>query len=113
MAASDRLFAKPPPPGSQRPQAVALAYETHAVAPRVLAKGEGLIAEAMLARAKALGVPLKAEPEMVSLLMQLQVDSYVPPALYQAVAEILVWAYTLDGSLQARQQPTADRQTEL
>ena len=108
MPPSDRLFSKPPPPGSQRPQAVALAYETHAVAPRVLAKGEGLMAEAILARAKAAGVPLRAEPEFVSLLMQLDIDSFVPPALYQAVAEILVWAYELDGSLQSRQKASSE-----
>ena len=104
MRAPDRHFAKPPSPSSQKPQAVAMAYETHAVAPRVLAKGEGLVAEAILARAKAIGVPLRAEPELVSLLMQLDLDSYVPPALYQAVAEILVWAYEVDGTLKSRQE---------
>lgn len=77
-------------------QAVALAYEAHSVAPRVVAKGEGLIAEAILNRARELGVPLKTEPEMVSLLMQLELDSFIPPALYLAVAEILVWAYQTD-----------------
>ncbi|NDD11170.1 MAG: hypothetical protein EB072_00645 [Betaproteobacteria bacterium] len=104
MRSPDRHFAKPPTPGSQRPQAVALAYESHAVAPRVLAKGEGLVAEAILAKARAIGVPLRAEPELVSLLMQLDLESYVPPALYQAVAEILVWAYEVDGSLKRRQE---------
>jgi flagellar biosynthesis protein len=99
MPPIDRFFSKPPPPGSQRPQAVALAYETHAVAPRVLAKGEGLIAEAILARAQLLGIPMKAEPELVALLMQLELDHYIPSTLYQTVAEILVWAYEIDGSL--------------
>jgi len=96
MPPPDRHFSKPPLPASQKPQAVALAYETHAIAPRVLAKGEGLIAEAILARAKELGIPLKAEPELVSLLVQLELDDYVPPALYQAVAELLAWAYDVD-----------------
>jgi len=77
-------------------RAVALAYEANSVAPRVVAKGEGLIAEAILARAQELGVPLKTEPEMVSLLMQLELESFVPPALYAAIAEILVWAYQTD-----------------
>ena len=104
MPPRDRHFSKPPPPGAQRPQAVALAYETHAVAPRVLAKGEGLIAEAILARAKEVGVPLKVEPELVTMLMQLELDNYIPPALYQAIAEILVWAYEVDGSLSKRSE---------
>lgn len=80
-------------------QAVALAYEAHSVAPRVVAKGEGLIAEAILNRARELGVPLKSEPEMVALLMQLELDNFIPPALYLAVAEILVWAYQTDGRI--------------
>lgn len=80
-------------------QAVALAYEAHSVAPRVVAKGEGLVAEAILSRARELGVPLKAEPEMVALLMQLELESFIPPALYLAVAEVLVWAYQSDERL--------------
>lgn len=77
-------------------QAVALAYESHAVAPRILAKGSGLIAEVIISKAKELGVPLKAEPEIVSILIQLEVDEFIPPTLYRAIAEILVWAYSLD-----------------
>jgi flagellar biosynthesis protein len=80
-------------------QAVALTYEAHSVAPRVVAKGEGLIAEAILNHARELGVPLKSEPEMVSLLMQLELDNFIPPALYLAVAEILVWAYQTDARI--------------
>jgi flagellar biosynthesis protein len=79
-----------------RPRAVALAYEAHSVAPRILAKGEGVLAEAILSRAKEQGIPLKVEPEVVSMLMQLDVDSYIPPALYGAIAEVLVWAYNID-----------------
>jgi len=79
-----------------KPQAVALAYEAHAVAPRIIAKGEGVLAETILSRAKEHGIPLKVEPEVVSLLMQLEVDAYIPPALYGAIAEVLVWAYQVD-----------------
>jgi flagellar biosynthesis protein len=82
-------------------QAVALTYEAHSVAPRVVAKGEGLIAEAILNHARELGVPLKSEPEMVSLLMQLDLDDFIPPALYLAVAEILVWAYQTDARIRS------------
>lgn len=82
-----------------RPIAVALAYEAHSVAPRILAKGEGMMAEAIMSRAKEQGIPLKVEPEIVSLLMQLEVDVYIPPSLYAAIAEILVWAYQVDERL--------------
>ena len=90
---------------STRTTAVALAYEMHSVAPRVLAKGEGVIAEAILAKAKDVGIPLKVEPELVTMLMQLDVDSYVPPALYAAIAEILVWAYQIDAASNRRPSP--------
>jgi flagellar biosynthesis protein len=35
-------------------------------------------------------------PELVNLLMQVDLDSEIPPELYQAVAEILAWLYRLD-----------------
>lgn len=85
-----------PPHGPARPQAVALSYELNAVAPRVLAKGEGLIAEAILFKASEAGVPLKTDPELLTVLMQLEVDDLIPPALYAAIAEVLVWAYEVD-----------------
>ena len=93
------------PRATTRPTAVALAYEMHSVAPRVLAKGEGVIAEAILAKAKDVGIPLKVEPELVTMLMQLDVDSYVPPALYAAIAEILVWAYQIDAASNRKPSP--------
>jgi len=93
------------PKAVARPTAVALAYEMHSVAPRVIAKGEGVIAEAILAKAKDVGIPLKVEPELVTMLMQLDVDSYVPPALYTAIAEILVWAYQIDAQSSRRNLP--------
>jgi flagellar biosynthesis protein len=82
--------------GQRVNKAVALAYEANATAPRIIAKGEGLIAEAILARAKEVGIPLKVEPEIVALLMQIELEEFIPPALYAAVAEILVWAYEID-----------------
>ena len=35
-------------------------------------------------------------PEMVSLLMQVDLDDRIPPQLYQAVADLLAWLYSLD-----------------
>lgn len=58
-----------------------------------------MMAEAIMSRAKEQGIPLKVEPEIVSLLMQLEVDVYIPPSLYAAIAEILVWAYQVDERL--------------
>ena len=78
-------------------KAVALAYEINSAAPRITGQGEGFVAEAILAKAKEMGIPTRSEPELVEFLMQLKLNELVPPKLYAAVAEVLAWAYELDG----------------
>jgi flagellar biosynthesis protein len=78
-------------------KAVALAYESHSAAPRITGQGEGFVAEAILAKAKEFGIPTRVEPELVEFLMQLKLNELVPPKLYAAVAEVLAWAYEIDG----------------
>lgn len=79
-----------------RPLAVALAYQTGQAAPKVVAKGRGLIAQAIIERARDAGVYVHESPEMVSLLMQVDLDQHIPPQLYLAVAELLAWIYRLE-----------------
>ena len=83
-------------PGNPRSSAVALAYQPGKAAPRVLAKGRGLLAEAIIAKAREHGVYVHESPELVSLLMQVDLDQYIPPELYVAVAELLAWLYRLE-----------------
>ncbi|CAG4882204.1 Flagellar biosynthesis protein FlhB [Georgfuchsia toluolica] len=83
-------------PVNSRSSAVALAYEPGKSAPRVLAKGRGLLAEAIIAKAREHGVYVHESPELVSLLMQVDLDQYIPPELYVAVAELLAWLYRLE-----------------
>jgi flagellar biosynthesis protein len=78
-------------------KAVALTYEINSAAPRITGQGEGFIADAILAKAKELGIPTRTESELVEFLMQLKLNELVPPKLYAAVAEVLAWAYELDG----------------
>jgi flagellar biosynthesis protein len=79
-----------------RQLAVALAYQTGQAAPRVVAKGRGLIAQAIIERAREAGVYVHESPELVSLLMQVDLDQHIPPQLYLAVAELLAWLYQLE-----------------
>lgn len=79
-----------------RQEAVALHYASQEGAPRVVAKGRGLVAEEIIARAKAAGVFVHESPELVSLLMQVDLDEHIPPELYVAVAELLAWLYRLE-----------------
>lgn len=81
---------------SPLPQAVALAYQTGDLAPKVVAKGRGLIAEQIIERAKEHGVFVHESKELVALLMQVDLDDRIPPALYRAVAELLAWLYRIE-----------------
>lgn len=76
--------------------AVALAYSAGKSAPQVVAKGRGLLAEAIIDRAKDAGVYVHESPELVSILMQVDLDQHIPPELYFAVAELLAWIYHLE-----------------
>ena len=76
--------------------AVALAYKNGDFAPKVVAKGRGLIAEEIISRAKEHGVFVHESQELVSLLMQVELDDNIPPALYRAVAELLAWLYHIE-----------------
>jgi len=84
------------PPSDKTCEAIALAYSQTDAAPRVVAKGKGLIAEQIIARAKEHGVYVHESPELVALLTQLDIDESIPPQLYMAVAELLAWLYRLD-----------------
>ncbi len=80
----------------KRQEAVALHYASEKGAPQVVAKGRGLVAEEIIERARAAGVFVHESPELVSLLMQVDLDERIPPELYVAVAELLAWLYRLE-----------------
>lgn len=86
----------PEPIDSPRTEAVALTYTAGEAAPRVVAKGRGLIAREIIERAREAGVYVHESPEMVALLMQVDLDSHIPPQLYIAVAELLAWLYRVE-----------------
>jgi flagellar biosynthesis protein len=77
-------------------KAIALTYKEGQFAPQVVARGRGVSAEAIIACARDAGVYVHEAPELVSLLMQIDIDQFIPPELYHAVAEILAWIYRLE-----------------
>lgn len=85
--------------------AVALAYGQSTGAPKVVAKGRGLIAQAIIERAKQNGVYVHESADLVGLLMQVELDQQIPPQLYLAVAELLAWLYRLEHEETASVQP--------
>jgi flagellar biosynthesis protein len=70
-------------PADPRRLVAALSYGQGDAAPRVVAKGYGLVADQIVARAREHGVFLHESKEMVSLLMQVDLDRDIPPALYR------------------------------
>lgn len=80
----------------QRALAVALRYTPGEGVPVVVAKGRGLIAEEIIARAKNHGIYVHESPALVALLAQVDMDQHIPPQLYIAVAELLAWLYRIE-----------------
>ncbi len=81
---------------NDRGAAVALSYQAADKAPRVVAKGYGMSADAIITRAREAGVYVHGSPALVNLLMQVDMDSQIPPQLYVAVAELLAWLHAVE-----------------
>lgn len=79
----------------QHPQAIALSYREGMYAPKVVAKGNGAVAEEIIRRAAAAGIYVHQSADLVQLLMRIDLDEQIPEALYLAVAEILAWVRRL------------------
>jgi flagellar biosynthesis protein len=78
-------------------RAVALRYErAKDGAPRVVAKGRGHVADAIIARAREHGVPLHEDSRLAVTLSALDLETEIPPELYRAVAEVLAFIYRLN-----------------
>lgn len=85
-------------PARKTPSAVALAYRSGDPAPKVVAKGRGLVAEQIIARAREAGVFLHESTELVGLLMDVDLDRQIPPGMYRAIAELLAWLYHVESA---------------
>jgi flagellar biosynthesis protein len=77
---------------------VALSYDKVG-APTVTASGDGLIAEAIIERAREFDVPVVEDAKLAHLLSTVPLGEEIPVELYQAVAEILVFLMRLELAL--------------
>jgi flagellar biosynthesis protein len=95
--------------GEQETQRLAAAAFGHDSAdadrpPRLLAKGYGELAERIIERAQEAGLYVHRSPELISLLMRVDLGAHIPPALYRAVAELLAWVHQMElDAIAARQ----------
>jgi len=84
-------------PRPRRLSAVALRYQPEAplsdIAPRLVAKGQGILAERILELAKEHHIPIQRDADLLALLEPLDVNKMIPPELFQAVAILLATLY--------------------
>jgi flagellar biosynthesis protein len=87
----------------QRSRAAALRYQPEPpfkdAAPRLVAKGEGLLADRILALAKEHGVSITKDPDLLLALDPLEVGRLIPNDLFQAVAVLLAALYRANRNL--------------
>lgn len=86
---------KPAPEVSQR--AVALRYNRDKEqAPRIVAKGSGYLAERIIEMARAHGVAIYEDKELIELLSRIELYQVIPVELYQIIAEVLAFVYRIN-----------------
>lgn len=76
--------------------AIALKYNHGtSTAPTVVAKGKGEIAQQILALANEHEIHVHQSPELLEVLIRLEIGEEIPEALYKAIAEVIAFAYQL------------------
>ena len=68
--------------------AVALQYDTGS-APRITAKGQGNVADRIVAAAREHDIPIEEDPVLAQALSRIPLDDEIPEELYRAVAEVI------------------------
>jgi flagellar biosynthesis protein len=77
-------------------RAVALGYNPEKDnTPRVLASGQGILAEQIIAIARENGVAIRDDPALAAALASVDLGETIPPELYALVAEVLAFVYHL------------------
>lgn len=77
-------------------RAVALKYSKEDTAPKVIAKGQGIVAKNILDKAINEDITIYEDKDLVDKLIQLDIDEEIPEELYEAVSEIIFYIYSLD-----------------
>ena len=80
----------------EKKSAIALEYEAGDKAPKVIATGQGYLAEKIIDVAKEADVPVYKDKKLARSLLVLDIGEYIPPELYSVVAEILVFVDDMD-----------------
>lgn len=76
--------------------AVALEYQAGEKAPKVIATGQGYLAEKIIEVAEQSDVPIHKDEKLARSLSVLDIGEYIPPELYSIVAEVLVFVDSME-----------------
>lgn len=79
-----------------RKKAVAVNYNIGDRSPRVIAKGQGYVAEKILENAQSADVPVYEDASLTEELSKVELGANIPPELYEVVAQVLVFISDLD-----------------
>jgi flagellar biosynthesis protein len=93
------------PDGKPAPKRAAALVYNGGVAPTVVAAAAGDAAERIERVARENGVPVQSDGPLAEALSRLPVDTEIPPELYRAVAEVLIWARGVEIAARADQLP--------
>lgn len=82
------------PGKTRRLQAAAMQYDQDRhEAPVIVAKGSSAVAERIIAMAEKHDIPLQRDPELLQILMKLEINQEIPENVFHAVAEVLAMVY--------------------
>lgn len=90
--------AAPAPVKRRKAAAIRYDHDKDAV-PRVVAKGQGIVAERIVELAKEHGVTIHEDPDLVAMLCKLDVDQMIPRNLFLAVAEVMAYVYRINNRI--------------
>ncbi len=78
-------------------KAVALGYDASTQdVPKVLAKGQGFIAQEIIKKAEAFDINIFSNPALADALIKLDLNDDIPAELYQGVAELFAWLANIE-----------------
>lgn len=81
---------------STNKKAIALSYQPSEPAPKIVASGQGKIAEKIIETAKESNVPIHKDAKLTESLSRFDIGEYIPPDLYEVVAQVLVFVDDMD-----------------
>lgn len=81
-------------------KAVAVSYKEGLPAPFVIAKGKNELAEKLVSVAERCNIHIVQEEELADRLYMLDLGEIIPEEVYEIVAEILAYVYTMQSKME-------------